>query len=85
MVFFRGNVHALLCFLQNTIHFYLDFIYIRFEPVFDPSGNQILIGTMPIVGLNSLRRKDDDDDDKKKGNEYFAGGLGSHGGGRYLL
>ena len=36
---------------------------------------------MPIVGLNSFRH-DDDDEDSKKNNEYFAGGLGSHGGGR---
>lgn len=38
---------------------------------------------MPIVGLDSFRNRDDDDDEKKKENEYFAGGLGSHGGGRY--
>lgn len=37
---------------------------------------------MPIVGLNSFRHDDDDDEDSKKNNEYFAGGLGSHGGGR---
>lgn len=38
---------------------------------------------MPIVGLSSFRHDDDDDEDSKKNNEYFAGGLGSHGGGRY--
>ena len=37
---------------------------------------------MPIVGLNSFRHDDDDEEDSKKNNEYFAGGLGSHGGGR---
>lgn len=42
-----------------------------------------LFVTMPIVGLDSFRNRDDDDDEKKKENEYFAGGLGSHGGGRY--
>lgn len=38
---------------------------------------------MPIIGLDSFRNRDDDDDKKKKENEYFAGGLGSQGGGRY--
>lgn len=38
---------------------------------------------MPIIGLDSFRNRDDDDDEKKKENEYFAGGLGSQGGGRY--
>lgn len=37
---------------------------------------------MPIVGLDSLHRKDNSDDDDNNGNEYFAGGIGSHGGGR---
>ena len=37
---------------------------------------------MPIVGLDSLRRKDNHDDDDNDGNEYFAGGIGSQGGGR---
>ena len=41
---------------------------------------------MPIVDLSSLRKRDDsDEDDSKKVNEYFSGGIGSHGGGRFVL
>ena len=37
---------------------------------------------MPIVGLDSFHRKEEDDNEKR-GNEYYAGGVGSQGGGRY--
>ena len=51
--------------------------------VFAPLSSVLksILFNMPIVGLNSFRH-DDDDEDSKKNNEYFAGGLGSHGGGR---
>lgn len=52
--------------------------------VFAPLSSVLksILFNMPIVGLNSFRHDDDDDEDSKKNNEYFAGGLGSHGGGR---
>ena len=40
---------------------------------------------MPIVGLDSFRHKDNEGSDDESVNEYFAGGIGSQGGGRYFL
>lgn len=36
---------------------------------------------MPIVGLDSIRKKEEKED--KRNNEYYSGGVSSHGGGRY--
>lgn len=41
---------------------------------------------MPIVGLSSFRNdSDSEEEDTRKSNEYFAGGIGSQGGGRLVF
>ena len=35
---------------------------------------------MPIVGLDSIRKKEEKDD--KRNNQYYTGGVNSQGGGR---
>ena len=38
---------------------------------------------MPIVGLDSIRKKDEEDE--KRNNQYYTGGVNSQGGGRYIF